>query len=71
MFLFKQNEFYHILIVNKATFYSFVKVWDILFKNEWFSHALEKFAWTVCNLVSYPDGDCDGDRNISVMNSVW
>jgi len=40
------------------------------FKNEWFRLAFEQFAWTVCKLVSYPDGDRDGDRKISVMNTM-
>jgi hypothetical protein len=31
---------------------------------------LEQFAWTVCKLVSYPDGYHDDDRKIWVMNSL-
>ena len=42
----------------------------MLSSSESFTVALKQFVGVPCNLVIYPDDDCDSSWNMSVMNNM-
>jgi hypothetical protein len=68
--LFKETEFYQILLVNKLKFNYCVGIFYLFLKVSGSLMHFNCLFGTTFNLVCYPDVDSDSGRNMLVMNNV-